>query len=142
MLPFVLNCSRSDHGWSPGSFGHYEQDTKLFAEWKVDYIKIDWCGGNKTNTSHIEFSKAVNATGRHMVLELCRGPYRDMDEWGYAPDVAQVWRAAGDHHDSWSHTVEQLAAIEGKGNWSGPYGWAYLDMMMVGGEGTIKYECL
>ena len=43
--------------------------------------------------------------------------------------IAQVWRAAGDHHDTWSHTMEQLAAVKGKGNWSGPYGWAYLDMM-------------
>jgi hypothetical protein len=58
-----------------------------------------------------------------------------MDKWGYADEVAQVWRAAGDHHDSWSHTVEQLAAVEGKGTWSRPFGWAYLDMMMVGGEG-------
>ena len=99
---FGLYTSAGDktchHGWSPGSFGYYEQDTKLFASWEVDYIKIDWCGSNKTNTSHAEFSKAVNATGRHMVLELCRGPYRDMDKWGYAPQVAQVWRAAGDHH--------------------------------------------
>ena len=30
-----------------------------------------------------------------------------------------VWRAAGDHHDSWEHTLEQLAAIKGKGTWSG-----------------------
>jgi hypothetical protein len=65
-----------------------------------------------------------------MVLELCRGDYREDDHWGYAPEISQVWRAGGDHHDSWSHTLEQFADIKGKGSWSGSYGWAYLDMMM------------
>ena len=26
-------------------------------------------------------------------------------------------------------------AIKGKSAWSGPYGWAYMDMMMTGGQG-------
>ena len=30
-----------------------------------------------------------------MVLALCRGPYQREEDWGYARDVAQVWRAAG-----------------------------------------------
>ena len=38
-------------------------------------------------------------------------------------------------HDSFSHTLEQLDAIAGKQSWSGPYGWAYMDMMMTGGQG-------
>ena len=29
------------HGWSPGSFGHYEQDAQLFASWGVDYVKVE-----------------------------------------------------------------------------------------------------
>ena len=76
----TLTCHK---GWSPGSFGHYPKDVALFAGWEVDYIKVDWCGGNKTQQDHIDFSRAVNQSGRHMVLELCRGPYRDMDHWGY-----------------------------------------------------------
>ena len=114
---------------------------------------MDWCGDNKTLDSqgrsegHLNFSKALNQTGRHMAFELCRGPYQKMDHWvrsagalslyllvmtdamswlqGYADAVAQVWRAASDHHDSFSHTLEQLAAIKGKSAWSRPYGWAY-----------------
>ena len=33
----------------PGSFGHYQQDIDTFAKWKVDYIKVDWCGGHLTD---------------------------------------------------------------------------------------------
>jgi alpha-galactosidase len=27
----------------PGSLGHYAQDFRTFASWKVDYVKVDWC---------------------------------------------------------------------------------------------------
>merc|ERR1712228_607242 len=57
---------------------------------------------------------------------------------GYAPGIAQGWRATGDHHDKFDSTLQQVNAVRGKGKWSGPYGWAYLDMMMIGGEGCEK----
>jgi alpha-galactosidase len=31
----------------PGSKGHYPLDTKTFASWGVDYVKLDWCGDVK-----------------------------------------------------------------------------------------------
>jgi len=87
---------------------------------------MDWCGDNKTTDGHKNFSRALNATGRPMAFELCRGDYEKLDHWGYAPEIAQVWRADGDHHDTFSHTLEQLGAIKGKSNWSSPYNWAYM----------------
>jgi alpha-galactosidase len=27
-------------GWSPGSYGHYQQDADTFAAWGVDYVKV------------------------------------------------------------------------------------------------------
>ena len=56
---------------------------------------MDWCGSDLHNSTeqHTEFSNALNATGRHFWLELCRG-------YGYPPppyvaQVAQSWRIAG-----------------------------------------------
>lgn len=34
----------------PGSYGHYRQDAALFASWKVDYVKVDACGGSNPST--------------------------------------------------------------------------------------------
>ena len=76
-------------GWSPGSLGHFDQDAKTFASWGVDYVKIDYCGGGDSPDGHRNMSRAMNNTGRHMALELCRGPYQTEDHWGYAPEVAQ-----------------------------------------------------
>ena len=56
----------------PGSIGHYTADAQTFASWDMDYVKLDWCGGNLTNSTqqHTEFSEALNATGREIWFEL------------------------------------------------------------------------
>ena len=111
-------------GWSPGSYGYYDEDADLFAGWGVDYVKIDWCGDHDSVEGHKNFSRALNRTGRPIALELCRGDYEAMPDWGYAPEIAQVWRATGDHHDEFASTLEQVSAIASRHS-SGPYGWAY-----------------
>jgi len=138
-LKFGLYTSVGDKtchgGWSPGSYGHYETDANTFASWGVDYVKIDYCGDHDSPQGHAEMSKALNKTGRAMFFELCRGPYQQQDGWGYAPSIAQGWRSTGDHHDNFKSVIQQVMSVKGKTKWSGPYGWAYMDMMMTGGEG-------
>merc|ERR1719329_4902 len=138
-LKFGLYTSVGDRtchgGWSPGSYGFYEKDAQTFADWEVDYVKIDYCGNHTSMEGHVNMSKALNATGRPMGYMLCRGPYSREDHWGYAPEIAQGWRATGDHHDNFESTKGQVDAVKGKSTWSGPYGWHYLDMMMIGGAG-------
>merc|ERR1711939_844007 len=98
-------------GWSPGSYGFYEKDAQTFADWEVDYVKIDYCGNHTSVEGHVNMSKALNATGRPMGYMLCRGPYSQEDHWGYAPEIAQGWRATGDHHDNFDSTKEQVIAL-------------------------------
>lgn len=128
----------------PGSYGYYEEDAQLFADWNVDYVKLDWCGDHRSVEGQKNFSAALNATGRPMVLELCRGDYQDQDQWGYAPEIAQVWRAANDHHDKFiddKHgTLHQIQVMANTTAWSGAYGWSYGDMMMTGGQGCSVYD--
>jgi len=118
-----------------GSYGYFDKDAKTFASWDLDYIKMDWCGESLNYENHIAFGKALNQTGRPFWLELCRGTYETQNHYGYAFSVAQSWRSDGDHHDNFASTLEQLKSVEGKSSWYGPYGWAYLDMLMTGGQG-------
>ena len=62
------------------------------------------------------------------------------DRWGYASSIAQIWRAAKDHHDSFDSTRAQVLALSNKATWSGPHGWAYGDMMMTGGQGCDDWD--
>jgi len=127
------------NGTVPGSFGHFAQDAKTFAEMTVDYVKIDFCGDDAPSAQgqHTEFSHALNATGRPFWLELCRG-------YSYPPplytqQVAQSARVSGDHSDSWINTLGimlSLSAAAGT-NLSGPSSgyWGYGDFLMTGGAG-------
>ncbi|MFF4754646.1 glycoside hydrolase family 27 protein [Streptomyces sp. NPDC002514] len=94
-----------------GSRGHYEQDARQFAEWKVDAIKVDFlCGiGEKLDPGPAfkEFSDAVAKSGRRMLLNLCNPltddwglphtPEQDAhNTYGYAPTIADSWRTGTD----------------------------------------------
>lgn len=127
----------------PGSFGHYEADAKTFASWGMDYVKVDWCGGHLTNPQqqHTEFSNALNATGRPIWLELCRG-YSYTPIPSYVAEVAQSWRLTGDHQDEWSNTVEVIRAFFQPSNPGVPHAWNYGDFLMTGGPGCNVNETL
>lgn len=94
-----------------GSRGHYDQDARQFADWKIDAIKADFlCGiGAKLDPGPAfkEFSDAVAKSGRKMLLNLCN-PLTD--DWGlphtpeqdahntyvYGPTTADSWRTGTD----------------------------------------------
>jgi len=94
-----------------GSRGHYDEDARQFAGWKIDAIKVDFlCGiGAKLDPgpAYKEFSDAVAKSGRKMLLNLCN-PLTD--DWGlphtpeqdahntyvYGPTTADSWRTGTD----------------------------------------------
>jgi alpha-galactosidase len=126
-------------GSVPGSRGHYELDVNTFADWGVDYIKLDWCGDIKDQvwnlkSAHVAFGTAVLQAKRPMYLEVVAG------YWGLLGDVDQYansWRFCEDHKDTWSSTTEQLTCrLDQKLGVAGaPGGWLYMDMIGTGGSG-------
>lgn len=60
----------------PGAHGHYSIDAKTFANWNVDYVKLDGCyvQGIDLNTAYPAFGQALNKTGRPMVYS-CSWPF-------------------------------------------------------------------
>ena len=59
----------------PGSLGHLETDANTFAEWGVDYVKMDGCAStaSERDTGYPEFGRYLNKTGRPMVYS-CSWP--------------------------------------------------------------------
>ena len=59
-----------------GSEGHYQQDFLQFAKWGFDYVKVDWCGGDKEKldpaVQYAEVARAIGkaetVTGRRLYL--------------------------------------------------------------------------
>ena len=89
-----------------GSEGHYEQDFTQFAKWGFDYVKVDWCGGDKENldpaVQYAEIARAIahaeKATGHPMYFSICN--WGKQSPWNWAPHVgevsADIWRTSGD----------------------------------------------
>lgn len=89
-----------------GSEGHYEQDFLQFARWGFDYVKVDWCGGDKEKldpaVQYHEIARAIQhaeeATGHHLYFSICN--WGNQSPWTWAAhiggDSADVWRTSGD----------------------------------------------
>jgi hypothetical protein len=89
-----------------GSYGHYEQDFLQFAKWGFDYVKVDWCGGEKENldpaVQYAEIARAIQmaeaATGHPLYYSICNWGKRS--PWTWAPGIdgvgADIWRTSGD----------------------------------------------
>ena len=125
----------------PGSRDHYDLDASTFAQWSVDYVKLDWCGDIKKEitlgaAAHRNFSRAMNATGRPMFLETVAGYLFLLSG---IREVANSWRFCTDHHDLWSSTKTQLLCRAdqklAKNAAGAPGGWPSLDFLMTGGAG-------
>ena len=89
-----------------GSEGHYEQDFLQFAKWGFDYVKVDWCGGDKEKldpaVQYAEIARAIAkaeaATGHRLYFSIC--DWGNNSPWTWAPNVggvpADIWRTSGD----------------------------------------------
>ncbi|MCE7551924.1 glycoside hydrolase family 27 protein [Streptomyces thermodiastaticus] len=145
-----------------GSRGHYQQDARQFAAWKIDAIKVDFlCGiAEKLDpgTAFKEFGDAVAKSGRRMLLNLCN-PLTD--DWGvphtpeqdahntyvYAPAIADSWRTGTDiawgtpSPGQWPDVLRNMDAnawhpeAQGPGHYNDP---DYLIPMRRMADGTLE----
>ena len=89
-----------------GSEGHYEQDFLQFAKWGFDYVKVDWCGGDKENldpaVQYAEIARAIaraeSITGHRLYYSICNWGKNSPATWapGVGGVTADVWRTGGD----------------------------------------------
>jgi alpha-galactosidase len=130
-------------GGSEGSFGHEEQDAKMFASWNIDYVKYDWCTAGTVYTQEQyplalqKMAKAITGTGRPMVYSIHgRGAV-----WTYSAAAgAQLWRTTGDIQDDYSRMLAIGFAQKGLERYAGPGHWNDPDMMEIGNGGMKDNE--
>ena len=128
----------------PGSLGHEKIDMETFAEWGVDYIKMDSCyaesNGHRSPDDYGLYRKSIDATGRPMVLSIS-----DFGNaawaWG-GKDSSQLWRTSYDIYpfmdsiyscaDTSGGSSSIHPAFNGLGQFAGPGHWNDPDMLQVG----------
>ena len=128
----------------PGTKGHEFEDMRSFADWRADYIKIDWCNsqGQDIVQTYALLGKAQRAAGRPVVHSLCS--WGDGYPWIWAGAIGHMWRTTADicgpGKADWARALriafanEKLAGFAGPGRWNDP------DMMIVGMPGLSEAQ--
>ena len=85
-------CSKA----MPGTKDHEFEDMRPFADWRADYIKIDWCNteGQDIVKTYTILHDAQRAAGRPVVHSLCS--WGEGYPWRWAAAVGHLWRTTSD----------------------------------------------
>jgi len=124
----------------PASFGFEDIDAATYAEWGVDYVKVDWCNADNLDprVEYTKFRDALRRAGRPIVLSICE--WGRNDPWTWAPGVGQLWRTTADIGDSWESVVWIINANSRLYEAAGPGRWNDPDMLEVGNGGMTRDE--
>ena len=124
-------------GSYPASYGHEEQDAKMFAAWGIDYLKYDWCSAgdiyknDKLQPVYQKMGEALQATKRPIVYSLCEYGLGDVEKWG--PEVGgNLWRTTGDIRDEWDSMMDNIHKQVKTAPYAGPGHWNDPDMLEIG----------
>lgn len=120
----------------PGSFGHYKQDFRTFAAWKVDYVKVDWCtpppGKAEATRVYRKIARAAARSGRKMLVTVSTGTGKP---WKWAAKDGQSWRFGGDlvkSANSWDSILKTVETDAPLWRFAGPGHWNDADILQVG----------
>src|SRR5437867_237363 len=116
----------------PASLGYEFRDARRFAEWGVDYVKVDWChtDGMGPRALYAKWAMALRATGRPIVLSICE--WGRARPWEWAGELGHLWRTSWDIQPEWSSIVTILDRQAELHPFAGPDHWNDPDMLEVG----------
>ena len=124
----------------PGSYGYEFQDARTYAEWGVDYVKVDWCF-TETLDPRVRYAvmrDAIKASGRPMVHSICNwGQYAP---WVWGPETGHLWRTSPDILDWFPSMLLNLVMNQEYGGFAGPGHWNDPDMLQVGNGGMTDRQ--
>lgn len=127
-------------GIGAGIYGHVNQDLDLFFhQWKFDFLKVDWCGGEKMKLSEEEeytkLIRAVKAIDSNIVFNVCR--------WKFPGErvihQADSWRVSGDISEKFSSILHIIDLNKDLYKYSSAGHYNDMDMLQVG-RGMSYYE--
>jgi len=115
----------------PGAQDYYDSILKLYAAWGIDYIKADDIATPFHGEEIAALHRAIQNTGRDIVLSLSPGP-ADVAKAAFYAENANLWRISGDFWDRWPDLRASFALLD---KWSAhvqPGAWPDADMLPLG----------
>lgn len=137
----------------PGSWSHYARDAKTFADWGVDFVKVDSCGGLRGDADQETVTEDFRLFGYALrdfnpdVVYSQELPIYALGQPGFTLAVqnsagfANMWRVCADeyplsHANAYPALQTALAADLHLHSFAGPGHWNDLDMVAPGYPGS------
>ena len=127
----------ADH---PGAFDWYRAWFAQLAEWGVDFVKVDDIAAPTYHAREVELiRRAIDATGRPMVLSLSPGP-SSLENAAHLQAHANQWRVCNDFWDTWPQLRDNLANLVKWAPHARAGAWPDADMLPVGKIGLRNFD--
>lgn len=120
---------------------YYDSMMQLYASWGLDFVKVDCISSPYRAASIQMLDKAIEKTGRPIVLSLSPGP-TPLADAAKVVQSAQMWRISNDFWDLWTSPHDensfpqslknQFALLAAWEPYAGPGHWPDGDMLPVG----------
>ncbi|NRF42013.1 glycoside hydrolase family 27 protein [Pedobacter foliorum] len=120
-------------GVGSGLYGHDEQDLNLMLKtWGYDFIKVDWCGGERLGLSeevrYTQIADRIRAINSNVLFNICRWQFPG--KW--AIKIADSWRISGDIGNEFGSILRIIDKNADLWEYSAPGHINDMDMLQVG----------
>ena len=128
-----------------GSEGYLILDANTFAEWGIDYLKMDGCYSEQLD--HIDaypaMARFLNETGRKIVYSCSWPAYNMGMDYAPLPPNCNLWRNYYDSQCNWGSIKNIMDKFGNETKWAeyaGPGHWNDADMIVAGLKGGSLTE--
>ena len=122
---YKVDCTK------PGAQEYYNSCFDMYAQWGVDFVKIDDLS-RPYHTGEIEMiRKAIDQCGRPIVLSISPGE-TPLDKVDHVKEHANMWRTVDDFWDNWSQLNYQFQVCAKWAPYIAPGTWPDADMLPLG----------
>lgn len=126
-----------------GAQAYYDSLFQLYAEWGVDFVKVDDIAASRLYGPHVQeielIRKAIDRCGRPMVLSLSPGPAL-VEQADFLSAHANMWRMTDDYWDQWPLLLDMFDRCEKWQGISAPGAWPDCDMLPLGHIGIRSLD--
>lgn len=122
----------------PGAQDYYDSVFDLFAQWGVDFVKVDDISRPYHKAEIDAIRRAIDQCGRPMLLSLSPGA-TPLAEGEHVSTHGNLWRISDDFWDKWALLLPQFERLRRWTPYRGPGHFPDADMLPLGVVGMGRH---